>query len=94
MYSCNGRERLYACHVVMCRRISLSVKWNKERYSHMNSGVSSIIFSSGSCYTCMCIMVACKCIVVACKCMVMACKCMVMACKCMVMACKCISDGL
>ena len=50
MYSCNGRERLYACHVVTCRRISLFVKWNKERYSHMNSGVSSIIVPSGSCY--------------------------------------------
>ena len=33
-------------------------KWNKELYDHMNSGVSSIIFFSGSCYICMYICVA------------------------------------
>ena len=26
-------------------------KWNKELYDHMNSGVSSIVFFSSSCYT-------------------------------------------
>ena len=32
----NGRERLYACHVVMCRRNSPYMKLNKGRYSRMN----------------------------------------------------------
>ena len=46
----DGRDET---HITSCKCAGeyLYKKWNKELYDHMNSGVSSIVFPSGSCYT-------------------------------------------
>ena len=47
--SIDGRDET---HITSCKCAGeyLYKKWNKELYDHMNSGVSSIVFPSGSCY--------------------------------------------
>ena len=50
--SIDGRDETHVTwSSCKCAGESPYKKWNKELYDHMNSGVSSIILSSGSCYT-------------------------------------------